>query len=193
MMSDIDLLKKEQRKKLTLKRKELINNKVVFDSKNLDNLFLKKDFIHVKIIASFFSIKTEIPTFKLNTYLASKNKILTFPIVDIIEKKLLFREYKKNQNLIKGKFQIPEPPKNNNNFIPSLFFVPCLGFDEHGYRLGYGGGFYDRTFSYYKNIKHKFITIGYAYDQQKVKKVFRDKLDYKLDYVLTEKKLYSFV
>ena len=69
MMSDIDLLKKEQRKKLTLKRKELVNNKVVFNSKNLDNLFLKKDFIHIKIIASFFSIKTEISTFKLNTYL----------------------------------------------------------------------------------------------------------------------------
>ena len=82
----------------------MVNNKVVFNSKNLDNLFLKKDFIHIKIIASFFSIKTEISTFKLNTYLENKNKILTFPIVDIIEKKLLFREYKKNQNLIKGKF-----------------------------------------------------------------------------------------
>ena len=60
-----------------------------------------------------------------------------------------------------------------------------------GYRLGYGGGYYDKTISNLKSIKHRFITIGFAFDSQKVTNVAHDALDQKLNYILTEKQLYK--
>ena len=77
--------------------------------------------------------------------------------------------------------------------MPNLMFVPCLAFDIQGYRLGYGGGYYDRTFAYFKNTNHQFISVGFSYDDQKVNSVIRDQFDYKLNYILTEKQLYTFV
>ena len=92
-----------------------------------------------------------------------------------------------------GKFNIPEPTNNNNEIIPQLFFVPCLGFDLEGFRIGYGGGFYDKTFANLKKLNLAFHTVGFAYDDQKQNKLPVEKFDYKLDFVLTEKQLYTFL
>ena len=77
--------------------------------------------------------------------------------------------------------------------MPEILFIPCLAFDDFGYRLGYGGGYYDRTLENLKKNNQKFLSIGYAFDGQKVSQVPIDKFDIKLDYVITEKKIYSFV
>ena len=89
--------------------------------------------------------------------------------------------------------KIKEPDHTNEILVPDLLFVPCLAYDKHGFRLGYGGGYYDRTFTHLKKNKVKFISVGYAFDDQKVTKVPKDKFDIKLDYVITEKKIYSFL
>ncbi len=75
---------------------------------------------------------------------------------------------------------------------PELIFVPCLAFDKKGNRLGYGGGYYDRTFAYLNKINHRFISVAYAYEEQKLDYIPIDKFDFKVDYVITEKNLYSF-
>tara|TARA_Y100000590_G_C15511068_1_gene935434 strand:- start:215 stop:790 length:576 start_codon:yes stop_codon:yes gene_type:complete len=191
-MNDISFLKKKQREESISKRKKLIKHSFKFNSEEINKLFDKK-LKSIKIISSFFSIKTEIPTADLNKYLISKNKILTFPSINTLENILTFREFKINQNLIKGHFNIPEPPKKNHTLLPELIFVPCLAFDNNGYRLGYGGGYYDRTFAFFKSINHNFVTIGFAYDEQMVENIVRDNFDYKLNYVLTEKRLYTFL
>ena len=194
MMNDIIFLKKQQRKKLTSIRKTINKkNTYRFNPKNIDQLLKNKKLNNLKIVSSFFSIKSEIPTTDLNKYLISKNKILSFPVVSTKSKILSFRQFKKNQNLIEGNYKIPEPPLENEELIPNLIFVPCLAFDIQGYRLGYGGGYYDRTFAYFNNINHQFISVGFAYDDQKIDSVVRDRFDYKLNYVLTEKQLYSFL
>jgi len=70
--------------------------------------------------------------------------------------------------------------------------VPCLGFDTNGHRIGYGGGFYDKTFASLRQKNFNFNAVGYAFDDQIVKELPTDDFDFKLDYVLTEKQLYSF-
>ena len=60
-----------------------------------------------------------------------------------------------------------------------------------GYRLGYGGGYYDKTFDYYEKNNHNFISIVVAYEGQKVDKIFHNDFDKKIHYVLTEKELHS--
>ena len=194
MMNDIIFLKKQQRKKFTSIRKAISKkNTYRFNPINIDQLLKNKKLNNLKIISSFFSIKSEIPTTDLNEFLISKNKILSFPVVNPKSKILSFRQFKKNQNLIEGSYKIPEPSLENEELIPNLIFVPCLAFDIQGYRLGYGGGYYDRTFSYFKSVNHQFISVGFSYDDQKVNSVIRDQFDYKLNYVLTEKQLYTFV
>ena len=175
MMNDIVFIKKQQREKFRLIRKAISKkNTYRFNPIIIDQLFKNKKLNNLIIISSFFSIKSEIQTSDLNEYLISKNKILSFPVVNPRSKILSFRKFKKNQNLVEGSYKIPEPPIENEELIPNLIFVPCLAFDIQGYRLGYGGGYYDRTFAYFKNINHKFISVGFAYDDQKVDRVIRN-------------------
>ena len=62
-----------------------------------------------------------------------------------------------------------------------------------GFRLGYGGGYYDKTITYLKKKKHKFISIAIAFDDQKVKSVIHNNYDQRIDYILTEKELYKII
>ena len=84
-----------------------------------------------------------------------------------------------------NKYGIAEPISNKIVY-PNIFIVPLIAYDEKLYRIGYGGGYYDR---YLKKIKKrkKVITIGLAYSFQKVKKIPINKYDIKLDFVITEK------
>jgi len=93
--------------------------------------------------------------------------------------------------LVPGKFGIMQPSDLSKEFFPEIILTPCLAFDLSGFRLGDGGGYYDNTFSYLKKIKHKFISMAVAFDDQKVDKLPRDKYDQKINYILTEKKLYT--
>ena len=69
---------------------------------------------------------------------------------------------------------------------PDILIVPLVGFDENKFRLGYGGGFYDRYISKILNIK-RVITIGFAFSFQETFKIPTNKFDQKLDIVLTNK------
>ena len=69
---------------------------------------------------------------------------------------------------------------------PDIILVPLLAFDERLYRLGYGGGYYDRYIE--KAYKKKpFIKVGLALSVQKIDNVPTTKYDKKLDYIVTEK------
>ena len=103
---------------------------------------------------------------------------------------LIFKQYLEDDNLVAGKFGVMEP-LNTKSYLPDIIFTPCLAFDKFGFRLGYGGGYYDKTISYLYSIKHSFLTVGLAYDDQKVESVIHDHLDQKLNYILTEKQLYK--
>ena len=190
-MNEITSQKNNLRKKLAQKR-DIIKKKslVEFNQEAFNKLlnFIKLD--EIKYVASFVSIRSEISTTELNEHIIKLNKILSFPITKKNSKELFFKKFKINQNLKIGMFNIPEPPKENKEILPQLFFVPCLGFDLNGYRLGYGGGFYDKTFKKLYKLNHKFYTVGFAFDEQMQNKIPRESFDYKLDFVLTEKELY---
>ena len=186
--------KKHFRTKQLSKRKKLISSvSKIFDENLFDQLFKKINFESLEVVSSFISINTEINTTEMNNYILKKNKILCLPVIIKKDHHLLFRKFTNNNDMIEGFMKIKEPLNTNEILIPDLIFVPCLAFDNFGFRLGYGGGYYDRTFSYLKNNKKKFISVGYAFDGQKVVEVPKDNFDIKLDYVITEKKIYSFI
>ena len=190
MKIDINLEKKKQRK-IAAKNRFLIHQSTVVNLIDLKKeLFTNKFFKNKKIIASFLSIKTEISTVGLNNDILGLRKILCLPVMTKNSDILLFSKYQSGDNLKIGNYKVSEPV-GRNFMLPNIIIVPCLSFDLCGYRLGYGGGFYDKTFAYLKKIKHSFISIGFAYDKQKVQSVIHDELDQKLNYILTEKSLYK--
>ena len=191
MIEEIIFLKKEQRNLLSKRRGILKNQINVNNDFFLRKLLSCKWFQESKIIASFLSIKSEISTTFLNNFIENQSKILCLPVMDNENKKCLtFKTYSKGDNLVIGNFNVQEPG-NVKIYLPDIIFTPCLGFDLQGYRLGYGGGYYDKTISYLYSIEHVFLTVGFAYDDQKVEAIVHDSYDQKLNYILTEKQLYK--
>ena len=182
------------RKKQKIIRDKIFNNKPSHFALSLFNEFFEKiNFQEINIVSSFISINSEINTRELNNLIFIKNKILCLPVIEKKNSHLIFKQFKSEENFVKGHMNISEPQNNNKILNPELIFVPCLAFDHKGNRLGYGGGYYDRTFADFKKINHNFISIGFAYEEQRASKVYTDTFDYKLNYILTEKHLYTFL
>jgi 5-formyltetrahydrofolate cyclo-ligase len=190
-MTEINVNKEYQRK-ISIKKRATLKDKNSNAFKRLqDHLKDLINFKNYKIIASFISFKSEISTQFLNEFLLNNGKILCLPIIKNNSETLNFIEYNLKTKLVSGKFDIMQPSDLSKELLPEIILTPCLAFDENGFRLGYGGGYYDKTFSYLKKIKHKFISIAVAFDDQKIDELVHDKYDQKIDYILTEKKLYT--
>jgi len=69
--------------------------------------------------------------------------------------------------------------------LPELLLIPCVGFDIDGYRLGYGGGYYDRTLAAWPGSK-KPLTVGVAYEACRTHALQREAHDIALDLIVTE-------
>jgi len=98
-------------------------------------------------------------------------------------------------------YGIPEPLASAPEAVPSLVLVPLLAFDATGHRLGYGGGFYDRTLSLLAraqtppanpSARAPLIAVGVAYAGQEVSALPREAHDHPLDAMLTENGLRRF-
>jgi 5-formyltetrahydrofolate cyclo-ligase len=186
--------KKNLRKILTEKRNLIKKNtNLEFNIEAFNQLTEQIKFNAIDCIGSFMSIRSEISTKQLNTKILKMKKKLAFPTIERNSETLSFKTTNSFKNFKLGKFNIPEPKVDNEEIIPQLFFVPCLGFDVKGYRIGYGGGFYDKTFEKLNKLNLLFYTVGFAYDDQKQNELPIEKFDYKLDFVLTEKQLYTFL
>lgn len=194
MMNEIRNKKKDLRNKLTKKRNLIKRNTTLeFNIDAFHKLTEKIKFNAVDCVGSFMPIRSEISTNHLNAKILDMKKKLAFPTIEKNSETLIFKIANSLKSFKLGKFNIPEPNEDNKEIIPQLFFVPCLGFDLKGYRIGYGGGFYDKTFEKLKKLNLLFYTVGFAYDDQKQNELPIEKFDYKLDFVLTEKQLYTFL
>jgi len=110
-------------------------------------------------------------------------------------KELRFALYEYGDALHVNRFGILEPAHPKVFLSPSALQVvltPVLAFDSLGHRLGTGGGYYDTTFSFVKEIPtDKPIFLGVGYAVQQAEQLPEDEWDVKLDFVLTEKECFS--
>ena len=95
-----------------------------------------------------------------------------------------------------NRFGIPEnhDPHPRSARHLDVMFMPLLGFDASGNRLGMGGGFYDATLAYLRarRVWRKPLLIGVAYEAQKVAEIPAEAWDVPLDYIVTERTIYGF-
>lgn len=105
------------------------------------------------------------------------------------ENTLQFIHYEKGDALQENRYSIPEPV-NRQHEIPAeqldIVMAPLVAFDLHGYRLGAGGGYYDKTFSFKHEKKNPEI-IGWSYALQQAESLPHDEWDVDMDGVVTEK------
>ena len=83
------------------------------------------------------------------------------PVIDKLTKTLTFHVWYPGCPMEEDAYGIPKP-KNTDVIQPTLLFVPCVGYGPGGYRLGYGGGFYDRTLA---SLQPKPFTVGLGFTQ----------------------------
>ena len=113
--------------------------------------------------------------------LPSRRKI-GLPVVDKLHKTLQFHAWWPGCPMENDAYDIPKP-KGTDVIMPTLLLVPCLGFGPGGFRLGYGGGFYDRTLA---SIHPKPFTVGLGFANGYVSNFSAEPHDVPLDAILTD-------
>ena len=97
--------------------------------------------------------------------------------------------------MVKNKYGISEID-DNKNYIGlegfNMIFIPFVGVDKNGYRLGYGGGYFDRALEKIKLCISKPLIVGLGYDYQIMNNYFGENHDMKYDIVITESRVLSY-
>ena len=141
----------------------------------------------LKVFRLFKNLDYKKKTFILKE-LENQNVKISLPIT-MKNNDMDFYKWSSTDILILNKFGIPEPQKIEK-VVPDILLIPLVSFDKNLFRIGYGGGFYDRYIEKVSKLK-KTLNIGVAHSCQKVSKVPLNKYDKKLDMVITEKYILS--
>jgi len=134
-----------------------------------------------KRLAGYMAMRTEIdPT----AAMAAHAGPVGVPVILGPGQALKFREWSPGCAMVPGEFGAAIPAEGAW-IEPEVLIVPLLSFDARGYRLGYGGGFYDRTLEGLR-ARGPVLAVGFAFDAQEVEEVPTEPTDQRLDAVVTE-------
>jgi 5-formyltetrahydrofolate cyclo-ligase len=140
------------------------------------------------IVAGYCAHRGEADPALLLQALAQRGARIAFPRVTAKGAALEFHHVPDGAILEPGAYGIHEPRGHWPRVTPDLLLVPLLAFDDHGYRLGYGGGYYDRTLAMLPRAR----AIGIAYAGQRMDFLPHGAHDLPLDAILTENGLTEF-
>ncbi len=183
--------KKELRKKILQHRNALTLDEVIHTSRKIITKLMDTSWYkEAKVIMSYIDFRNEVMTREFIDSAIQDGKRIVIPIADVTSKTLILSELGDMEELCKGNYGILEPKKEYIRKIDidllNLILVPGAVFDMRGYRIGYGGGYYDRLL---EKIAHNTKTIGLAYDFQIIKRVPEDSFDKSVDKIITEKRV----
>lgn len=137
------------------------------------------------IVAFCWPIKNEYDARHLARTLRERGALTALPTVVAPRQPLEFRLWKPGDALAEGALGIPYPAATQA-VVPEFALVPLNGFDAGGYRLGYGGGFFDRTLAALAAQGRKLVAIGVGYEIARVQTIHPQSYDVPMDYVVTE-------
>ncbi|HSQ88593.1 5-formyltetrahydrofolate cyclo-ligase [Romboutsia sp.] len=182
-------MKKQFRKKVISDRKNQSPEFIAKNSSIITEKLLSLDCIrNAKSIMLYLDFNNEVQTDELINKLICLKKVVSSPITLKDERRLIPSQITNLKNGIKiGAYGIREPKDECSPEIDVLdldvVIVPAVAYDEKCYRLGYGGGFYDR---FLNRLREDAITIGIAFDLQIFHSVPKEDHDAQLDYIVTE-------
>ena len=177
--------KKNLRKKLiNIRRNNFVDKTISFVrfNKILKKYNLKKNIS----IGGYYPVNSEINCLDVLEILEKKNFKISLPVTKK-NNNMDFYQWSFKDSLKVSHQGIPEP-NTKKNVIPDVLIVPLVGVDRYKFRLGYGGGFYDRYISKILKFK-KILTVGFAFSFQEISKIPINKFDQKLNFILTDKEI----
>ena len=186
-------MKKDFRKQLIESRKNKDSEFISINSQIITEKLLSMDCLQqANTVMLYLDFNNEVKTDQLITKLISLRKTVASPVTIKDERKLIPYEIinlKEGINL--GAYGIREPNKNISNEIDvkniDVLIVPAVAYDKNCYRLGYGGGYYDR---FIERLRDDAITIGIAFDLQLFDSIPKEEHDAQLNYIITESSTY---
>jgi 5-formyltetrahydrofolate cyclo-ligase len=135
-----------------------------------------------RVLSGYMPMRTEIDPLPA---MAAHQGVVGVPVIVAKGQALRFREWSPGCRLVEGAFKAMIP-EDGAWVEPQVLIVPLLAFDAQGYRLGYGGGFYDRTLEGLR-ARGRVLAVGFAFSAQEVAAVPIDATDQRLDAMVTEK------
>lgn len=178
-------MKRDIRKKVLEIRKSLDTHEVKKLSQEITQIIMQWDiYKYAKSIMVYSAIKNEVNLEKIVFDAIKNNKIVIYPKTIKETFNIIPCVVSKIEELQIGEYGILEPSKNeliDKNKI-DIVFVPGVAYDDKGYRIGYGAGYYDRFLRDFNGIK-----VGICFSFQIVEDTFKDEHDIKMDYIITEK------
>lgn len=135
------------------------------------------------VVAGYWRIRDELDCGPILRHLQARRQMVVLPVVMGPEAPLEWRVWQPDAVLVDGGFGTSAPPDDAPRAEPDVILLPLVGFDAKGTRLGYGGGYYDRTVA---GLARKPRLIGLAFAAQELDDIPRGVHDVPLDAVITE-------
>ena len=136
-------------------------------------------------VAGYWAAGTEISLLPLLERLDVLGVQCLLPVVTGAEKPLVFRAWRPGNALHRGPHGILQPGPEMAAMDPEVMLLPLVAYDDEEFRLGQGGGYYDRTLAVLRK-KSPVVAVGVAYAAQRLPRVPRDGHDQRLDWIVTE-------
>jgi len=172
---------RERRRALTPEQQDSYAQAV---AAHLDSLLEKKyGDIAGKVVGGYWPIQGELDLVFWFHKLCKRGVRVALPITIEQDAPLIFREWLPETNMEKDRWHIPIPPVENAQLLPEILLSPLLAWDVAGYRLGYGGGYFDRTLA---ALSPKPFVIGVGIQVAQVPTIFPQTYDIPMDAVVTE-------
>lgn len=140
-------------------------------------------------IALYHPIRDELDTGPLAATLRDRGARLALPVTESRKAPLVFRLHDGAQPLVRGRHGEMTPPPEAPVVRPDIVVTPLLAFTARGDRLGYGGGYYDRTLARLR-AEGEVLAVGFGYGAQQVDALPSSPLDQKLDWIVTEREAF---
>lgn len=187
-MSETDNMKNKLRREIKAERRSMNKEeKSILDDGIFRNLLKCEEFLRAETVLVYRSTEIEVSTEKIISYCLEKNIKTALPRC-FENHTMKFYYYDGKTALEKSAYGIYEPYAEESNEVKSLgkgtvCIVPALAFDRDGFRLGYGGGYYDRFLAAHEEV----TAIGICYSMNIFGHLPRNEFDRKAAFVATEK------
>lgn len=146
------------------------------------------------VVSAFWPVADELDIRPTIEALHARGCVCVLPVVTVKHMPLTFRVWEPDMPFIVSNFGIAEPGPDRAPATPDVSLVPLLAFDDQGYRLGYGGGYYDRTIEQMRLLRRDppYLTVGVAFEGQRRDDLLHEPFDQPLDWIVTEEKARRF-
>ncbi len=145
------------------------------------------------VIAAYWPLPGEMDTLALLGALDDRGCVCALPVVARPDAPLIFRRWRPGDALRAGPHGIQQPGPDRDELRPQLIGLPVLAVDRQGFRLGAGGGYYDRTLAQLRGQERAPLAVGIAFSFQVLDTVPHGRFDQVLDWVVTEGDAIRFV